>query len=246
MLRKQFAGTTFPLWHSGDGREGGGLPDSSPCPGFLRAPALFLFSTLSHHCHTLHPMGRGARKCQGSARYFQPRVATLKDHTPPCIHSPFQLGQRGRHKGREDKLFQKSRAGACLCWEQNYPTSLGAQHPTTTCPSFLCTHTHTHLTHRHICTRLPAHSAPARSPTPSHSCIFSLETLSRAQHRLLLCQDAPTRLWGWFCPCRCKAGVSPHPCSGPFVQQHARVSEQSTARLRAQQPWRSLERARWL
>lgn len=89
-----------------------------------------------------------------------------------------------------------------------------------------CAHTHLH-SQRHLalaCLR----SAPARSPTASHSCAPALETPTRSQklprewpelsRRLPLCRDAPTQLWGWFCP------VGANPVSLPPLFQTLRAA----------------------
>lgn len=118
--------------------------------------------------------------------------------------------------------------------------------------SFLPVHTHTY-TH----SRLPAHKCPCKEPNgfpqlglhAGNPDTFTATAWSAAgaQPRLPLCQDAPTQLWGWFCP------VGANLVSLPPLFKTLRAAtrpgegaEHSPAQ--GSEPWRSLEWARppWL
>lgn len=164
-------------------------------------------------------------------------MATLKDHTPYPIPHPqlLQLGWGGGRNGTE-RTNALPRAGLA----GNKTTRrrwVRSTRPQTVLPS--CAHTHLH-SQPPACAQVPLQGAqrlPTAGPPrwkPRHVHSDCLERgRSSAPAPTLPGRSHPAL--GLVLSCRCKPGVSPTR-SRPFVQQHARVREQSTARLRAQSP----------
>lgn len=177
-------------------------------------------------------------------------MATLKDHTPYPIPHP-QLLQLGRGGGRNGTERTNALPRAGLAGNKTTRRRwVRSTRPQTVLPSCAHTHTYTH-------SRLPAHKCPCKEPNgfpqlglhAGNPDTFTATAWSAAgaQPQLPLCQDAPTQLWGWFCP------VGANLVSLPPLFKTLRAAtrpgegaEHSPAQ--GSEPWRSLEWARppWL
>lgn len=170
------------------------LDSSEHQPCFCSPPSPTAVTPITHE--------QRCPKTPGQCSVF-PATHTPRDHTPSHIHNPSSPARVGDAVALRAQTLPKSRAGGVPVLGANQPTSLGAQHPTASCPSFLCTHTHTHTptltaasAHPPACTQVPLRGAqrlPTAAPSrwkPRH--VHCLE--------LLLCQDTSSQLWGWFCP----------------------------------------------
>lgn len=134
------------------------LDSSEHQPCFCSPPSPTAVTPITHE--------QRCPKTPGQCSVF-PATHTPRDHTPSHIHSPSSPARVGDAVALRAQTLPKSRAGGVPVLGANQPTSLGAQHPTASCPSFLCTHTHTHThlhSQRHLHTRLPAHKCPCEEP----------------------------------------------------------------------------------